>query len=156
MGELTFRKATASDLATIVALLADDPLGQGREVLPGESDELDPQYLSAFQAIEADSNQLLAVAEEGGETIGCLQLTFIPGLSRGGSLRGQIEGVRVAASHRGDGVGRTLFEWAIQQCRERGCRLVQLTSDKTRPDAIRFYGSLGFEASHEGLKLALD
>lgn len=152
MGELTFRRATSDDLGTMVDLLADDPLGRGREVL---SEELDPQYVSAFRAIEADSNQLLVVAEDSGVTVGCLQLTFIPGLSRGGALRGQIEGVRVAASHRGDGVGKSLFEWAIEQCRARGCRLVQLTSDKSRSDAIRFYESLGFEASHEGMKLAL-
>ena len=152
MGELKFRKASEEDVAAIVGLLADDDLGQGREIL---SEELDPRYVSAFRAIESDPNQLLVVVEDDGATIGCLQLTFTPGLSRGGMLRGQIEGVRVAASHRAGGVGRALFEWAIEQCRVRGCGLVQLTSDKSRSDAIRFYESLGFEASHEGMKLAL-
>ena len=147
-----FRTATERDLEAIVRLLADDPLGQGREVVSGDLDEC---YSSAFRAIDADPNQLLVVVEDGDETVGCLQLTFIPGLSRGGMWRGQIESVRVAASHRGGGVGRSLFEWAIQQCRERGCGLVQLTSDKSRSDAVRFYDSLGFEASHEGMKLAL-
>ena len=87
--------------------------------------------------------------------MGCLQLTFIPGLSRLGMWRGQIESVRVAADQRGSGLGRRLFEWAIAECRARGCGLVQLTTDKSRPDAKRFYESLGFEASHEGMKLSL-
>jgi GNAT superfamily N-acetyltransferase len=143
------RRATAADLDAIVALLADDMLGAGREK-PG-----DPAYAAAFAAIGADPNQLLAVAEEAGRVVGCLQLTFIPGLSRLGMWRGQIEGVRIAASHRGAGLGRRMFEWAIEACRARGCGLVQLTTDKARPDAHRFYESLGFVASHEGMKRAL-
>ena len=109
----------------------------------------------AFHAIEKDSNQLLAVADRNGEVVGCLQLTFIPGLSRVGQWRGQIESVRVASKHRGGGLGRKFFEWAIDVCRKRGCGLVQLTMDKSRLDALRFYRSLGFTASHEGLKLDL-
>ncbi len=154
----TFRRARRSDLTDICQLLADDPLGQGREAVPDPLDgspELDERYVAAFRAIDADPNQLLVVAESGGETIGCLQLTFIPGLSRSGMWRGQIESVRVAAEHRGTGNGRALFEWAIQQCRERGCGLVQLTTDKSRTGAAHFYASLGFEATHEGLKLPL-
>lgn len=143
------RRATAADLDAIVALLADDMLGAARE-RPG-----DPAYAGAFAAIEADPNQLLAVAEEDGRVVGCLQLSFIPGLSRLGMWRGQIESVRIAASHRGAGLGRRMFEWAIEECRARGCGLVQLTTDKARPDARRFYESLGFSASHEGMKLAL-
>jgi GNAT superfamily N-acetyltransferase len=143
------RRATEADLPAIVALLADDVLGAAREA-PG-----DPAYAAAFAAIEADPNQMLAVAEEAGRVLGCLQLTFIPGLSRRGMWRGQIEGVRVAAGQRGTGLGRRMFEWAIAQCRARGCGLVQLTTDKARPDAHRFYESLGFVASHEGMKLAL-
>lgn len=142
------RRATAADLDAIVALLADDMLGAGREK-PG-----DPAYAAAFAAIEADPNQLLAVAEEAGRVVGCLQLSFIPGLSRLGMWRGQIESVRIAASHRGAGLGRRMFEWAIGECRARGCGLVQLTTDKARPDARRFYESLGFAASHEGMKLS--
>jgi ribosomal protein S18 acetylase RimI-like enzyme len=144
-----FRRATAADLPAIVALLADDMLGATRE-RPG-----DPAYDAAFAAIEADPNQFLAVVEEAGHVIGCLQLSFIPGLSRLGMWRGQIESVRIAASHRGGGLGRRMFEWAIEACRARGCGLVQLTTDKARPDALRFYEALGFVASHEGMKLAL-
>lgn len=147
-----FREARAEDLAPIVELLAADPIGQKRELL---SDPIDPRYVQAFQAIAADANQLLAVAELEGKVAGCLQLSFIPGLSRTGMWRGQVEGVRVASEYRRHGIGRKLFLWAIEQCRERGCGLVQLTSDKKRPEAIAFYESLGFEASHEGLKLSL-
>jgi GNAT superfamily N-acetyltransferase len=145
---LRVRRAVAADVPAIVALLADDALGAARE-RPG-----DPRYDAAFAAIDADSNQLLAVVlGEAGETIGCLQLSFIPGLSRLGAWRGQIESVRIASAHRGDGLGRRMFEWAIQECRSRGCALVQLTTDKARPDALRFSEQLGFKASHEGMKL---
>lgn len=147
-----FRRAAAADLPAIIALLADDVLGAGRE---DPSDPPNPAYVAAFAAIEADPNQLLAVAEEAGRVVGCLQLSFIPGLSRLGLWRGQIESVRIAASHRGAGLGRRMFEWAIGQCRARGCGLVQLTTDKARPEARRFYESLGFVASHEGMKLSL-
>jgi len=147
-----FRRAAAADLPAIVALLADDVLGAGRE---DPSDPPNPAYVAAFAAIEADPNQLLAVAEDGARVVGCLQLSFIPGLSRLGLWRGQIESVRIAASHRGAGLGRRMFEWAIGQCRARGCGLVQLTTDKARPEARRFYESLGFVASHEGMKLSL-
>lgn len=146
---MTFRRATAEDLPAIVALLADDVLGAAREH-PG-----DPAYTFAFEAIEADANQLLAVAEQDGRIVGCLQLSFIPGLARGGAWRGQVEGVRIAVDQRGSGLGRAMFDWAIAQCRARGCALVQLTTDKARPDARRFYEALGFVASHDGMKLAL-
>jgi ribosomal protein S18 acetylase RimI-like enzyme len=148
----TFRRATDADLPAIVALLADDPLGRLRE---DPASPPNPRYQSAFSAIDADPNQLLAVVERDGAVIGCLQLSFIPGLSRLGMWRGQIESVRIAAGHRGSGLGRAMFEWAIAECRTRRCGLVQLTSDKTRPDALRFYESLGFRASHEGFKLEL-
>lgn len=147
-----FRRASIADLPDIIALLADDDLGRQRErVGPPPS----PSYEKAFLAIDTDSNQLLAVAERSGEVIGCLQLTFIPGLSRTGLWRGQIESVRVAAKLRGSGLGKSFFEWAIEECRKRGCGLVQLTTDKRRPDALRFYRSLGFTDSHEGMKLDL-
>ncbi len=142
-----FRRATAADVPAIVALLADDVLGAAREK-PG-----DPAYAAAFAAIEADPNQFLAVVEDGGAVIGCLQLTFLPGLSHRGLWRGQIESVRIAASHRGAGLGRHMFDWAIERCRERGCGMVQLTSNKKRLDAHRFYTRLGFVGSHEGFKL---
>lgn len=149
---LGIRRAETADLPAIVALLADDDVGAGRED-PGPPPN--PAYEAAFAAIDRDPNQLLAVLVDGGAVIGCLQIGFIPGLSRTGMWRGQIEGVRVAASHRGGGRGRMMIEWAIEQCRARDCGLVQLTSDKSRADALRFYGTLGFAASHEGLKLSL-
>lgn len=147
-----FRRAEAGDVAAIVALLADDSLGAAREN-PGPP--LDPAYLAAFAAIDADPNQVLAVVERQGRIIGCLQLSFIPGLSHRGLTRGQIESVRIASTERGGGLGRQMFDWAIAECRRRGCGLVQLTTDKTRTDARRFYESLGFVATHDGMKLKL-
>ena len=148
---LIFRKARAGDLAAIVGLLADDALGQHREDASRDM----TSYHRAFEEIEADRNQFLCVAERGGKVVGTLQLSFIPGLSRGGAKRGQIEAVRVAGEERGKGVGRAMFDWAIATCRAEGCTLVQLTTDKTRPDAHRFYDTLGFRASHIGYKLQL-
>ena len=133
-------------------MLADDELGRQRED-PGLP--LNEKYVAAFAAIDADPNQYLAVAEVDGDVVGCLQLTFIPGLSRLAMWRGQIESVRVSSNARGMGLGRQLFEWAIDECRARGCRLVQLTTDKSRQDALRFYQSLGFEPSHEGMKKSI-
>ena len=147
-----FRSATADDVPAIIALLMDDPLGRLREEA---SDPAHPAYLAAFEAIDRDSNQLLAVAERDGEVVGCLQLTFLPGLSHKGSWRGQIEAVRIAASQRGSGLGKAMMEWAIERCRERRCRMVQLTTDKSRRDAHRFYEGLGFKSTHEGMKLIL-
>lgn len=148
-----FRKAEEADLPAVVAMLADDALGRTREVV---SDPVDRRYVEAFAAIKADPNQYLAVAtDEAGEVVGCLQISFLPGLSRLGLWRGQIESVRVAASQRGKGVGREMIRWAIDECRKRGCGAVQLTSDNRREDAHRFYESLGFEKSHAGFKLSL-
>jgi ribosomal protein S18 acetylase RimI-like enzyme len=152
MDGITCRRAESSDLPQIVGLLADDTLGRGRE---NASLPLDERYLAAFGALDRDPNQFLAVVERDGTVVGCLQLSFVPGLSHLGMWRGQIESVRIAASQRGTGLGRLMIEWAIGECRRRGCGLVQLTSDKTRADAIRFYESLGFTASHEGMKLRL-
>jgi ribosomal protein S18 acetylase RimI-like enzyme len=149
---VSFRAATTEDLPAILAMLMDDALGKLREDL---GPPLNPRYLEAFAAIERDPNQLLAVADQDGLVAGCLQLTFIPGLSRTGMWRGQIEAVRIASSLRGSGVGKAMMQWAIEQCRARGCGLVQLTTDKQRPDAHRFYEALGFQATHEGMKLSL-
>jgi ribosomal protein S18 acetylase RimI-like enzyme len=146
--DVIFRSATEADLPAIVALLADDEIGAGRE---GESD----RYLTAFRDVSADPRNHVVVAEVGGEVAGTLQLTYIPGLSRMGTERAHIEGVRVASAHRGRGLGREMISWAVDQAKRRGCGLVQLTSDKRRTDAIRFYASLGFESTHEGLKLSL-
>jgi ribosomal protein S18 acetylase RimI-like enzyme len=147
-----FRAATADDLPAVIGLLMDDPLGKLREDV---GTPLSPAYVAAFEAIERDPNQLLVVADEAGAVVGCLQLSFIPGLSHRGMWRGQIEGVRVASSRRGTGVGKAMLHWTIEQCRARGCGCVQLTTDKRRADAHRFYEALGFKASHEGMKLAL-
>lgn len=150
MTEVAFRAATEDDLPRIVALIADDPLGAARD---DASLPLDENYLRAFDDLARDPNQLMAVAERDGAVIGCLQLSFIPGLTRRGAWRGQIEGVRIAAPMRGQGHGKAFFKWAIEQCRARGCVLVQLSTDVSRPDAKRFYERLGFEASHVGMKL---
>ena len=144
------RQATADDVPAIVALLADDPLGQQRERVGAN---LDADYAAAYEMIAADPNQCLAVSLVGDAIIGCLQISFIPGLTRRGSLRGQIEGVRIADGWRGRGYGRRLLLWAIDTCRQRSCRLVQLTSDRSRDDAQRLYKSLGFAKSHDGFKL---
>jgi GNAT superfamily N-acetyltransferase len=152
MGSLSFRRAVSDDLAALVALLADDPIGRERE---SAETPLDPCYAEAFAAVDRDPNQLLAVAERDGQVIGVLQLSFIPGLTRRGMWRGQIEGVRVAAGARDGGIGRAMLEWAIAECRSRGCGMVQLTSDKRRSAAHGFYEALGFRATHEGYKLSL-
>ncbi|MCI2416465.1 GNAT family N-acetyltransferase [Saccharopolyspora sp. K220] len=145
------RRATDADVARIVELLAADQLGATRE----SAAELQP-YRQAFAAIDADPAQLLVVATtSGGEIVATMQLTFIPGLARRGALRAQIEAVRVHEQHRSHGLGREMCEWAIAEARRRGCALVQLTSDKQRSDAHRFYQRLGFAASHEGFKLHL-
>lgn len=155
--EITIRRAERADVPAIVALLADDPLGALRE-RPG-----DPAYLAAFDDLAADPRQLLVVAETnagpadttGGEVVGTLQLTFLAGLSRLGATRAQVEAVRVRSDQRGGGLGRRLLLWAIDTARDRGCALVQLTTDVTRTDAHRFYRALGFEPTHVGMKLRL-
>jgi len=133
-------------------MLADDPLGAARETA---STPLPASYYAAFDAIAADANNELVVACLDGNVVGVLQLTFIPSLTYRGGWRALIEGVRVAAAVRGRGVGRALLEWAIARVRERGCHMAQLTTDKSRPEAKAFYESLGFVASHEGMKLRL-
>jgi len=152
MDTISIRRAREADLPAIVAMLADDTLGQARE---DASTPLAQAYLDAFAAIDADQNQLLAVMTDGDEVIGTLQISFLAGLSLRGARRGQIEAVRVAARRRGGGLGQRLLEWAIEKCRERGCRVAQLTTNKSRHDAHRFYERLGFKASHIGYKLEL-
>jgi GNAT superfamily N-acetyltransferase len=145
-----FRTATRADLPAIVALLADDVLGRARDFTG-----VDEAYERAFADIDADPRNLLVVADDGGEVVACMQLTYIPGMGRHGAERSQLEAVRVRADRRGTGLGARFVTWAIEQARERGCALVQLTTDKSRLDAHRFYVRLGFVASHEGMKLAL-
>lgn len=147
------RRAVRTDVAPIVDLLAADQLGAYRDGGPGA--DLAP-YHRAFDAIDTDPAQLLLVVTTDSDTVvGTMQLTFIPGMARRGALRAQVEAVRIAADHRGHGLGGAMIEWAIAEARRRDCALVQLTTDKTRTDAHRFYERLGFVASHEGLKLRL-
>lgn len=150
MGEVTIRPAVAADVPAIVAMLADDILGAQRET----PDDLAP-YERAFAGIDADPGQVLVVADRAGTVVGTLQLTFIPGLSRRGSMRALIEAVRVASDQRGGGLGARLVRWAVDEARRRGAVLVQLTSDAQRGDAHRFYERLGFTASHVGFKQML-
>ncbi|MFI8211381.1 GNAT family N-acetyltransferase [Streptomyces werraensis] len=150
MGDLEIRPATTDDVPAIVAMLADDPLGAQRE----SPDDLTP-YLTAMERLRADPNQHLVVAVREERVVGTLQLTIIPGLSRRGTTRSVIEGVRIHADERGGGLGSLMMEWAIDTSRREGCHLVQLTSDNTRTEAHRFYERLGFTASHVGFKLAL-
>lgn len=147
--DVTMRTAEVADLPAILRLLADDPLGKNRETAVGAP------YQAAFAAIAADPNHKMVVAELDGRVVGCFQLSFIPGLSRGGGWRAQIESVRIDSALRGQGTGQAMMQWAIARARARGCALVQLTTDKRRPDAHRFYARLGFVASHEGMKLEL-
>ena len=146
------RVARREDLDAIVALLVDDDLGLGRE--RGLEDS--SGYRAAFERISRSPDSQLLVAELDGQVVGTFQLDILHGLSRGGASRAQVEAVRVASSERSRGIGRVMMEWAIAEARRRGCAMVQLTTDKTRERAHRFYASLGFVASHEGLKLALE
>ena len=149
--KLHFRKATQTDVPLIVAMLADDALGSQREDF---RDPLPESYRLAFEKIKQDPNQELMVVEnEEKEVIGTLQLSFIPYLTYQGGIRAQIEAVRIRKDHRGQGLGTRFFEWAITRAEERGAHVLQLTSDKKRPEAIRFYENLGFKATHEGMKL---
>jgi GNAT superfamily N-acetyltransferase len=145
-----FREAVHADLPAIVALLADDVLGRGRD-----TPVVDDAYERAFADIAADGRNHLIVGADDTGVVACLQLTYIPGLGRHGTERALVESVRVRADRRGAGVGAALMAWTIARARDHGCGLVQLTTDKTREDARRFYTRLGFVASHEGLKLAL-
>lgn len=147
---IDFRPALRADVECIVEMLADDPLGTKREkaVKP-----LPKSYYDAFEHIVEDPNNELVVAECEGIVVGVLQLTYIPYLTYQGSWRALIEGVRVHKDYRSKGIGKELFTWAIEKARLKPRKIVQLTSDKGRPEAIRFYESLGFRASHEGLKL---
>ena len=145
------RRAAIEDVPYIVELLADDSLGASRDGADG-AEELHP-YVRAFEAIDADPAHLLLVGEADGRVVATMQLSILPGLARRGALRAQIEAVRVHADLRGSGLGAALVSWAIGEAQRRGCALVQLTSDKRRPEAHRFYSRLGFVASHEGFKL---
>ena len=148
---MILRKATRDEVPAIVRMLADDELGSGRE----QAENLQPYY-AAFDSMSNDPNNFILVAESEGEIVGTLQLTFISGLARKAAKRAQIEAVRISSRHRGEGFGQQLFEAVIDLARKEGCSLVQLTTDKKRSDAHRFYERLGFVATHEGMKLQFD
>lgn len=149
MQELSFDRAEPSDIDAILSLLRDDPLGAVRETGSIEV------YREAFAELQNDPNQLLCVVKDQSEVVGTMQITLIPGLARAGARRGLIEAVRVARHRRSEGIGDFMFQWAIGYCRDRGCAMVQLTTDKSRSDAHRFYDRLGFVPSHIGYKLEL-
>jgi ribosomal protein S18 acetylase RimI-like enzyme len=147
---LTFRLATKEDLIDIVSMLADDNLGATREK---PSETLSENYLNAFEIINTDPNQELTIVEIDGVKVGTFHLTFIQYLTHRGGLRAQIEAVRTHSKFRGQGIGSKMFEYAINRAKEKGCVMVQLTTDKQRPEAIKFYENIGFVATHEGMKL---
>ena len=149
---LTYRAATPADLPFIVGLIVEDSVVATTEAI---ADAMNAEYRAALAAIDADPNQEMFVVDHDGTPIGCFQLSYIPGLMRRGMWRGQIELVHVSADKRNLGIGAEMMRWAVQRCRERGCGMVQLTSNKKRTDAHRFYRRLGFEQSHEGFKLYL-
>ncbi|MFZ1806991.1 MAG: GNAT family N-acetyltransferase, partial [Cyclobacteriaceae bacterium] len=149
--EMTIRKAKHEDLAAIVHMLSDDELGSKRE---DYRQPLPKAYEEAFNSINKDKNQeLMVVTNARGEVVGTLQLTFIQYLTYKGGVRTQIEAVRIRKDQRGKGLGKELFEWVINRSKARGAHVLQLTTDKQRPDAIHFYEDLGFVASHEGMKI---
>lgn len=150
--ETHFRLATRADLPSIVRMLADDDLGSQREQV---QHPLPETYDLAFEQIVRDANHELIVAERDGEVIGTLHLMFLPSISFQGGLRAQVESVRVDKRFQGQGIGSAMMRWTIERARQRGAHVMQLTTHKTRRDAHRFYGRLGFESSHLGMKLSL-
>lgn len=150
-GSFVVRRAVEEDVPSILALLRDDPIGSRREF--GMNDRTS----AAFLAIDVDPNQLLlVVVDEWDGVVATMQLTFIANLSRNGTLRAQLEAVRVSGERRDLGLGSAFLSWVIDECRRRGAGLIQLTTDKRRDGARRFYESRGFEATHEGMKLELN
>lgn len=148
--ELEFKLASKNDVPGIVGLLADDELGKKREDF---QDPLPQNYWDAFERIDSDPNQELTLVFKNDELLACFQLSFIQYLTYQGGLRAQIEAVRVNSAYRGEGIGKIAFEYAIERAKEKGAHVLQLTTDKKRPEALRFYESLGFIASHEGMKI---
>ena len=146
---LTYRAATPADLPFIIGLVVEDSVVATNDSV---ADAMHPDYVAALAEITADPNQEMLVVERDGEPVGCFQLSYIPGLMRHGMRRGQIELVHVMAARRNLGIGSEMMRWAVERCREKGCGLVQLTSNKLRTDAHRFYTRLGFQQSHEGFK----
>ncbi len=152
MTALTYRDAKPEDLPFIASLGDSDEVAAARD--PAREGIAEEQR-KALAAITADPNHRLLVVERGGKPVGSFQLSFIPGVSRQGAWRGQIESVRVASAMRGKGVGEEMMRWAIDRCAEKGCGVVQLTSDRQRDAAHRFYERLGFKPTHTGFKMKL-
>lgn len=152
MQDITIRNARREDIPFILALSHAGTAIPGNQPQP---DPTDPCYAEAFEEIRADPNERLIVVEKAGEVVGTLQLSFLRSLTHRGALYGQLENVHIRTDQRGNGLGTQLIEWAVQACREKGCRRVQLTSNKVRADAHRFYERLGFDRTHEGFKLYL-
>jgi len=150
---LTYRKATINDLEAVVSLLIQDELGKDREQL---SEELDKRYIDAFHKINDDPNQYLMVVCEGEQIMGTCHLTLMPSLTFTGSMRMQIEAVRVCQDVRGRSIGQQMIEVAINWGKTHGAKIFQLSTNKKRHDALRFYEKLGFKATHEGMKLYLE
>lgn len=150
--ELKFRLAKTDDLSDIVRMLSDDTLGASREKF---EPILSDNYLKAFENISNDPNQELTIVEMNGEKVGTYQLTFIQYLTHQGGLRAQIEAVRTSSTYRGKGIGTKIFEYIVDRAKQKGCNMLQLTSDKQRPEAIKFYETFGFIATHEGMKLKI-
>ncbi len=147
---MKIREATRNDLVAIVAMLADDELGRQRENF---QNPLPASYIEGFERIDSDPNQELMVVEDQEEVVGTFQLTFIPYLTYQGGVRAQIEAVRIRKDQRGEGLGSQMFRWAIDRARTKGAHVFQLTTDKKRPQALKFYESLGFVATHQGMKM---
>ncbi|MEO9805229.1 MAG: GNAT family N-acetyltransferase [Reichenbachiella sp.] len=147
---MKFRKAVREDVPAIIEMIVDDDLGKLRE---NPQDPLPKEYYRAFESIDSNEDQELIVVEQEGKIIGTMQLTFLQYLTYQGGIRAQIEAVRIHRSQRGKGLGETFLQWAIDHAKERGVHLIQLTTDKKRPEALKFYEKLGFKASHEGMKL---
>ena len=150
ISQISLRPARRDDVAAIIAMLADDHLGRARERI---EDPLPALYYDAFDRLSGDPNIQLMVAEEGGHVVGCLQLCILPGLSSQGASRGLIEDVRVASDRRSRGIGEKLVQWAVDEARNKGCKLVELLTHHTRVDAQRFYERLGFVRSHVGMTI---
>jgi GNAT superfamily N-acetyltransferase len=155
MPDLQFRDAIPADIPTMIRLSHDGD-ARGKDTPPLDPATLnDPRYRAAFEEITRDQNHRLIVAEKHGEVVGTLQISVIPGMPRFGMKRGLLENVHIRADQRGSGLGTEMVTWAIERCREAGCGMIQLTSNKVRHDAHRFYEKLGFAKSHEGFKLML-
>ncbi len=152
MNDYVIRKATKSDILSIVRLLADDQLGSVRETA---AEPLALVYRDAFARMERQEGNDYYVVDQAGEIIGCMQLTMIAGISRKGMTRCQIEGVRISRNSRSGGLGKKMMHFAIDLAKSSGCGLVQLTTDNSRTEAHRFYENLGFVGSHTGMKLDL-